>query len=134
MESVLGGAAVALFVVFLGALRARLREREGEAGALSATAVIAGSVVAATALVDIGLEDTSLRGLLAFPTAALLAAASLGILQTGALDRRLGYAGLGAAALQLPAGFTLDDRGVAVGALAVWAVLVSIAMVTSRAG
>jgi hypothetical protein len=134
MESILGGAAVALFVVFLGALRARLREREGEAGALSATAVIAGSVVAATALVDIGLEDTSLRGLLAFPTAALLAAASVGIVRTGALDRRIGYAGLGAAALQLPAGFTLDDRGVALGALAVWAVLASVAMVMSRAG
>jgi hypothetical protein len=134
MESILGGAAVALFVVFLGALRARLREREGEAGALSATAVIAGSVVGATALADIGLEDTSLRGLLAFPTAALLAAASVGILRTGALDRRLGYAGLGAAALQLPAGFTLDDRSVALAALAVWAVLASVAMVTSRAG
>jgi hypothetical protein len=134
MESVLGGAAVALLIVFLGVLRARLREREGEAGALSATAVIAGSVVAATALVDVGLEETSLRGLLAFPTAALLAAASIGILRTGALDRWLGYAGLAAAALQLPAGFTIDDRGVALGALAVWAVLASVAMITSRAG
>lgn len=134
MDQVVGGTAVALLVVFLGALRARLREREGEAGALSATAVIAGSVVAATALVDIGLEDTSLRGLLAFPTAALLAAASIAILRTGALDRRLAYAGFAAAALQLPAGLTLDDRGVALGALAVWAVLASPAILMSRAG
>jgi hypothetical protein len=134
MESILGGAAVALFVVFLGALRARLREREGEAGALSATAVIAGSVVAAGVLVDVGLEDTSLRGLLAFPTAALLVAASIGILRTGALDRRLGYAGFAAAALQVPAGLTLDDRGVALGALAVWAVLASPAILMSRVG
>jgi hypothetical protein len=134
MEPILGAGAVALFVVFLGALRARLREREGEAGALSATAVIAGSVVAATALVDVGLEETSLRGLLAFPSAVLLAAASVGILRTGALDLRLGYGGLAAGALQLPAALTLDDRGVALGALAVWAVLASTAMLTSRAG
>jgi hypothetical protein len=134
VDLVVGGAAVALLVVFLGALRATLREKEGEAGALSATAVIAGSVVAAGALVDVGLEETSLRSLLAFPTAALLAAASIGILRTEALDRRLGYAGLAAAALQLPAGFTVDDRGVAVGAFAVWAALTSFAIVRSRAG
>jgi hypothetical protein len=130
---VLGGAAVAVFISFLGALRATLRREEGEAGALSATAVIAGSVVAAGVLVDLGLEDVSLRALLAFPTAVLLAAASIGVLTTGAMSRILGYAGLVAAALQLPAGFSaLEDLSTA--AFVAWVVLTSAEMVRRRAG
>lgn len=133
MNLVLGGAAVAVFICFLGALRATLRREEGEAGALSATAVIAGSVVGAGVLVDLGLEDVSLRALLAFPTAVLLAAASIGVLTTGALSRLLGYAGLVAAALQLPAGFSVfEDLSTA--AFVAWVVLASGAMLRSRGG
>jgi hypothetical protein len=47
VDLVLGGAAVSLLIVFLGALRATLRRKEGEAGAFSATAVIGGSVLGA---------------------------------------------------------------------------------------
>jgi hypothetical protein len=68
-------AAVSLFVVFLGALRATLRRREGEAGALSATTVIAGSVLAAAALVAVAIDDSDLTMLLALPAATVLVAA-----------------------------------------------------------
>lgn len=132
MEDVLGGAAVAVFIAFLGALRATLRAREGEAGALSAVATIAGSVVAAAALVDLALDDESVRALLAFPTVALLAAAAAAIFATGALPRLVGYVAVAAAVLQLPAGLSLDDRGLAIGALAAWVVLASGAMLRPR--
>jgi hypothetical protein len=133
VDQVVGGAAVALFVVFLGALRATLRAKEGEAGALSAIAVIGGSVVAAGLLVDVALEDTSLSRLLALPTAVLLVAASVGALTTRALPSLVAYAGLVAALLQLPAAFGVAER-LAVGSLAAWAVLTSAAMLRQRAG
>jgi hypothetical protein len=84
---VLGGATVSLFVVYFGALRATLRRREGEAGALSATTVIAGSVMAAAALVAVAIDDSDLTMLLAFPAATVLVAPATGILSTGALPR-----------------------------------------------
>jgi hypothetical protein len=133
VDQVVGGAAVALFIVFLGALRATLRAREGEAGALSAIAVIAGSVVAAGVLVDIALEETSLHRLLALPTATLLVAASAGALTTGALPRVVAYAGLAGALLQLPAAFAVAER-LALISLAAWAVLASVEMLRQRAG
>jgi hypothetical protein len=80
LDLVLGGAAVSIFVVFLGALRATLRRREGEAGALSATTVIAGSVLAAAALLAIaidaaaGLEEL---GLVAFAAWVVLTSAAM---------------------------------------------------------
>ncbi|HEU6446231.1 MAG TPA: hypothetical protein VFL61_14345, partial [Gaiellaceae bacterium] len=123
VELVLGGAAVSLLIVFLGALRATLRREEGEAGALSATTVIGGSVLAAAALVALAAEDEDLRALLAFPAATTLVAAALGILSTGALPRWLAYTGLGAAALQLSAAFSLDELAIA--AFAAWALLAS---------
>ena len=133
MDLVVGGAVVALFIVFLGALRATLREKEGEAGALSAIAVIAGSVVAAGVLVDIALEETSLNGLLALPTATLLVAASAGALATRALPRVVAYAGLAGALLQLPAAFGVAER-LALISLAAWVVLASVEMLRQRAG
>jgi hypothetical protein len=133
VDQVVGGAAVALFIVFLGALRATLRAKEGEAGALSAIAVIGGSVVAAGVLVDIALEDTSLHRLLALPSATLLVAASAGALTTGALTRVVAYAGLAAALLQLPALFSVAER-LSLVSLAAWSVLASAEMVRQRAG
>ena len=115
MDQVVGGAGVALFIVFLGALRATLRAREGEAGALSAIAVIGGSVVAA------------------LPSATLLVAASVGALTTHALPRIVAYAGLAAALLQLPAVFSVAER-LSLVALAAWAVLASAEMLRQRAG
>jgi len=108
---VLGGAAVTSFAVFLGVLRATLRREEGEAGALSATAVIAGSVVAAGALVAVALDLPEARVALAFPTAALVLASSAAILWTGALDRIAGYAGIAVVLLQLPAGASVAEEG-----------------------
>ena len=133
MDQVVGGAVVALFVVFLGALRATLRAKEGEAGALSAIAVIGGSVVAAGVLVDIALEETSLHRLLALPTVALLVAASAGALTTRALPGLVAYAGLVAAFLQLPAVVAVAERLAPV-SLAAWAVLASAEMLRQRAG
>lgn len=133
MDQVVGGAAVALFIVFLGVLRATLRAKEGEAGALSAIAVIGGSVVAAGVLVDIALEDASLHRLLALPTATLLVAASAGALATRALPRLVAYAGLAGALLQLPAIFSVAER-LAIISLAAWVVLASVEMVRQRAG
>lgn len=133
MDQVVGGAAVALFIVFLGALRATLRAKEGEAGALSAIAVIGGSVVAAGLLVDIALEEKSLQQLLALPTATLLVAASAGALATRALSRIVAYAGLAAALLQLPAAFAVAER-LALVSLAAWVVLASVEMLRQRAG
>lgn len=132
MKLVLGGAAVSLLIVFLGALRATLRAREGEAGPFSATAVIGGSVLGAAALVALAIEDDDLTALLAFPAAVTLAAASAGILSTGAFPRFVGYAGLVAAALQLAAAVSLDEVGL--GAFAAWAVLASIAMLRRSGG
>jgi hypothetical protein len=130
---VVGGAAVALFIVFLGALRATLRAKEGEAGALSAIAVIGGSVVAAGVLVDIALDETSLHRLLALPSATLLVAASVGALTTHALPRIVAYAGLAAALLQLPALFSVAER-LSLVSLAAWTVLASAEMLRQRAG
>ena len=127
---VLGGAAVALFIVFLGALRANLRREEGEAGALSATTVIAGSVVAAAALVALGVEDSELPALIAFPAATMLIAASLGILSTHALPAVVGFAGFAAAVVQLTAVWSAE---LALGALTAWAVLASLAMLRRSA-
>ena len=132
MELVLGGAAVSLLILFLGALRATLRREEGEAGAFSATAVIGGSVLAGAGLVAVATDDTDLRALLAFPAATTLLAASAGILSTGALPRAVGYAGLGAAVLQLAAAVSLDE--IAVAAFAAWAALASLAMLRPRGG
>lgn len=76
MELVLGGAAVSLLIVFLGALRATLRREEGEAGAFSATAVIGGSVLGAAGLVAVATDDADLSALLgAFAAWAVLASA-----------------------------------------------------------
>jgi hypothetical protein len=132
LHLVLAGAAVSLFVVFLGALRATLRRKEGEAGAFSATTVIAGSVLAAAALVAAAIEDSDLTMLLAFPAATVLVAAAAGILSTGALPRHVAYAGLIAAALQLFAAVALEE--VALVAFAAWVVLTSGAMLRLRAG
>lgn len=132
MELVLGGAAVSLLILFLGALRATLRREEGEAGAFSATAVIGGSVLAGAGLVAVATDDTDLRALLAFPAATTLLAASAGILSTGALPRAVGYAGLGAAVLQLAAAVSLDE--IAVAAFAAWAALASLAMLRPHGG
>ena len=132
VELVLGGAAVSLLIVFLGALRATLRREEGEAGAFSATAVIGGSVLGAAGLVAVATDDGDLRALLAFPAATTLLAASAGILTTGALPRFVGYAGLVAAILQLAAAVSLDE--VAIGAFAAWAALASFAMLRPRGG
>ena len=132
LHLVLAGAAVSLFVVFLGALRATLRRKEGEAGAFSATTVIAGSVLAAAALVAAAIDDSDLTMLLAFPAATVLLAAAAGILSTGALPRPVAYAGLIAAALQLFAAVALEE--VALVAFAAWVVLASAAMLRSRGG
>jgi hypothetical protein len=130
---VLSAAGVAAFIVFLGALRATLRRAEGEAGALSALAVIAGSVLAAA-----GFVETALHGalafrraeldvevvmtlfdaaslffvLLAFPAAVLVAATSAAAFATRALPRALGYVGFAVAVLQLPAGASVAASGV----------------------
>jgi hypothetical protein len=130
-ELVLAGAAVSLLVVFLGALRATLREREGEAGALSATAVIGGSVLGGAGLVAAATGDDDLLALLAFPAATTLVAASVGILATGALPRAVGYAGLVAAVLQLAA---VVSPEVAIGAFAAWAAVATVAMFRQRGG
>jgi hypothetical protein len=130
VELLLGGAAVSLLIVFLGALRATLRREEGEAGAFSATAVIGGSVLGAAGLVAVATDDADLRALLAFPAATTLLAASVGILMTGALPRVVGYAGLVAALLQLAAAVSLD--AVALAAFAAWAALASGAMLRQR--
>ena len=103
----LDGAAIGCLVVFLGALRAALRRREGEAGALSAVAVIAGSVVAAVELLD----PENVRVVLAFPTAALVLAASVAILTTAALPRLVALAGIVVAAAQVPAGLSVASSG-----------------------
>lgn len=132
MGEVVGGAAVALLIVFLGALRATLRAKEGEAGPFSATAVIGGSVFGAAALVALAMEDDDLTALLAFPAAATLVAASAGILATDALPRSIAYAGLVAAVLQLSAAFSLWE--LALGAFAGWAALASLAMIRRRGG
>jgi hypothetical protein len=131
IDLVLGGAAVSLLIVFLGALRATLRREEGEAGAFSATAVIGGSVLGAAGLVAVAVDDADLRALLAFPAATTLLAASAGILTTGALPRVVGYAGLVAAALQLAA---VISPGFAVAAFAAWAALATGAMLRPRGG
>lgn len=131
-ELVLGGAAVCLLIVFLGALRATLRREEGEAGALSATAVIGGSVLGAAALVAVATGDDDLRALLAFPAATTLVAASVGILATGALPRWVGYAGLAAAVLQLGAAVSLEE--LAIGAFTAWAAAATVSMVRRRGG
>lgn len=130
MELVLGGAAVSLLIVFLGALRATLRREEGEAGAFSATAVIGGSVLGAAGLVAVATDDADLSALLAFPAATTLLAASAGILTTAALPRVVGYAGLAAAVLQLAAAGSQEE--IALGAFAAWAVLASAAMLRQR--
>ncbi len=130
LDSVLGGLAVALLIVFLGALRATLRRKEGEAGGLSATAVIGGSVLGAGALVAVATDDRELAAMLAFPAATVLVAASIGILSTGALPRLVGYAGLVAAVLQLTAAASLEE--VAIGAFAAWAAVTSLAMLRQR--
>lgn len=132
VDLVLGGAAVSLLIVFLGALRATLRREEGEAGAFSATAVIGGSVLAAAGLVAVATDESDLRALLAFPAATTLVAASAGILSTGALPRLVGYAGLVAAFLQLAAAVSLDELALA--AFAAWAVVAALAMLRPRAG
>ena len=132
MDLVLGGAAVSLLIVFLGALRATLRREEGEAGAFSATAVIGGSVLGAAALAAVATDDADLWALLAFPAATTLLAASAGILVTGALPRFVAYAGLVAAALQLAAAVSLDE--LALGAFAAWATVAGFAMLRPRGG
>ncbi len=126
----MGGAAISLFIVFLGALRATLRREEGEAGAFSATTVIAGSVLAAAALVAVSIEDSDLTMLLAFPAATVLVAAAAGILSTGALPRPVAYAGLVAATLQVLAAVSLEE--VALAAFAAWVALTSLAMLRQR--
>lgn len=131
LHLVLGGVGVSLLIVFLGLLRARLRALEGEAGALSATAVIGGSVLGAGALVAVALDEPDLTKLLAFPAAVTLAAASIGILRTGALPRWIGYAGFAAAAAQ--AGTTLAEEAGLV-AFAVWAALATVTMLRRPAG
>ena len=130
LHLVLGGAGVALLIVFLGALRARLRSREGEAGALSATAVIGGSVLGAGMLVAVAIDEPDLTKLLAFPSAVTLLAASIGIVSTGALPRAVAYAGFVAAALQAGV-LVAEAAGLAVFAL--WALLASVAMLRSPA-
>jgi hypothetical protein len=132
VDVVAGGIAVSLLIAFLGALRARLRAREGEAGALSATAVIGGSVLGGAALVAIAVDDSDLRTLLAFPAATTLLAASAGIISTAALPRVVGYAGIAAAALQVFAAVSLGE--LAVGAFVAWVALASVAMLRSPGG
>lgn len=132
LDSVLGGLAVAALIVFLGALRATLRRKEGEAGAWSATAVIGGSVLGAGALVAVATDDGDLAAMLAFPAATVLVAASIGILSTGALPRFVGHAGLVAAGLQLAAAASLEE--VAIGAFVAWAGLASLAMLRQPGG
>jgi hypothetical protein len=124
--------------VFLGVLRAALRRLEGEAGALSAIAVIAGSVVGAVELLD----PDNVRVVVAFPTAALVLAASLGVLTTAALPRSIGQAGLVVAAAQVPAGFAVADEGafsadglvpaVAFTLFLAWVLVVAVALTRAR--
>lgn len=132
LDSVLGGLAVSLLIVFLGALRATLRRKEGEAGPWSATAVIGGSVLGAGALVAVATDADHLAAMLAFPAATVLVAASIGILSTGALPRVIGYAGLVATVLQLFAAASLEE--VSIGAFVAWAGLTSVAMLMQRGG
>jgi hypothetical protein len=132
LDSVLGGLAVALLIVFLGALRATLRRKEGEAGAWSATAVIGGSVLGAGALVAVATDDAHLASMLAFPAATVLVAGSVGILSTHALPPMVGYAGLVGAGLQLFVAASLEE--VAIGAFVAWAGLTSLAMLRQRGG
>ena len=148
----LGGAAVALLVVFLGALRATLRRREGEAGPFSAVAVIAGSVVAAGGAVAVALGTVDGTGdaetadalaiVLALPTATLLGAAAAGILTTRALHPAVAYAAVAVAALHLLAAVSVADDGplspggvvpdVALAAFASWVALAAAAMISRR--
>jgi hypothetical protein len=92
--------------------------------------VIAGSVLAAAALVAVAIDDSDLTMLLAFPAATVLVAAAAGILSTGALARPVAYVGLVAAALQVFAPAALEE--VALVAFAAWVVLTSAAMLRSR--
>jgi hypothetical protein len=113
-------------------LRATLRRADGQAGALSGVAVIAGTVLAAAGLVESALHGAlAFRRadldaevvmtvfdaaslffvLLAFPCAVLVGAASAAALETGALPRTLAYAGLAVAVLQLPAGASIAESG-----------------------
>ena len=131
VDLVAGGLAVSLLIVFLGALRARLRAKEGEAGPFSATAVIGGSVLGAAVLVALASGDDDLEALLAFPEATTLVAASAGILSTGALPRAVGYAGVAAAAFQLAA---VWEPAVAASAFVAWAALATGAMLRQRDG
>jgi hypothetical protein len=114
------GAAAALFVCFLGSLRARLRRGEGETAPLSALAVIAGSAVAAVYALaaaeaaapvlpqtppatppSADLDPILFAAL--FPQAVFVAGASAAAARTGALPRGLAKPGAVVAALQLVA-------------------------------
>jgi hypothetical protein len=135
VDQAVGGAVVALFVVFLGALRATLRAREGEAGALSATATIAGSVVAAGVLVDVGRDMREVSEVLAFPAVALVLAATAAILSTAALPRWVAFAGVATAALLLPAGVAVGNDvafAVAAAAFVAWVAATTLAMLRRR--
>jgi hypothetical protein len=126
------GLATAFLVCFLGALRAWLRVREGEAGPLSATAVIAGSAIVAlygviTVLhITFPSDDRDINPWVfaaSFPQAVLLLAAGL----TGALPRGIGAAALNLAPVQLIAAALLlwegtDAYGVllSTGTFALW--------------
>ncbi len=137
MDQAVGGAAVAVFIVFLGALRATLRAKEGEAGALSATATIAGSVVAAGALVDVARDSTEVSEVLPFPAMTLILAATAAVISTNALPRWIGFVGAAAAVLLVPAGIAVgNDVALALASAAFvgWVAVTSLAMLTQRGG
>ena len=113
----LAGLASACFIWFVGAVRAQLRLAEGETSPLSAVATIGGSAgaalvlaasaawtAAATRAASAGALVSLAESLLlaaSFALAVFGAAASLVLIETGALSALLGRIGLPIAALQI---------------------------------
>ena len=138
-DAYLLGLAGFFLIAFLGALRAALREVEGDTAPLSATAVIGGSVAAvgyvllAAAYARVAgptsedlAEVAPFAFFVSFPQAAVVGAAGTVMATTGIVSSRLGLAGQVLVPLQLAAPLVLlsnsDDYavGLAVGPFAVW--------------
>ena len=133
-DAYLLGLACFFLIGFLGALRAELRTAEGEKGALSATAVIAGSAAAAAyaalaAAYAAGgnIDVAPLAFAVCFPQAAVLGAAGTAMARMGTVSPMLGFAGQALVPIQLAAALILLSASdhwaiaVALGPFAVWA-------------
>lgn len=123
----LTGLASACFIWFVGAVRAQLRQAEGETSPLSAVATIGGSagsalvLAASAAWTAAATRPASAGALVSLAESLLLAssfalavfggAASLVLIETGALPALLGRLGLPIAALQILAAGCVASSG-----------------------